>query len=209
MAKEETIAMVHHVCFPTDIFEIPGILNDDDMKKMLKYINKEYLERNYDENWQLGWDLHTKEEFKKLAKFIITLSKDLIKSKGFDAEDIKITDMWVNVLKPGESHPPHTHSNNYLTGVYYLHAEQASALCVFDPVRERDAIRPRKKWDDKGNSSTIMFQAIPNTAYIFPAWLNHWVPNNVSETNRISVSWNISLVGQVGEHHEFQSAEFK
>jgi hypothetical protein len=117
MAKEETMAMIHHVCYPTDIFEIPGVLNDDDMKMMMKYIN--------------------------------------------------------------------------------------------NPVTERDVIRPRKKWDDKHNSSILQFQSIPNTAYIFPSWLKHYVPPNISKSNRISISWNISLVGQVGEHHEFQSAEYK
>lgn len=209
MAKEETMAMIHHVCFPTDIFEIPGVLNNDDMKEMMTYINNQYSVRNYDENWQLGYDLHTRPEFEKLAKFLITLNKDLIKKNGYDVKDIRISDMWANILKPNETHPPHTHSNNFLSGVYYLHAEKASALLVFDPVTERDVIRPRKKWDDKYNSSILQFQSIPNTAYIFPSWLKHYVPPNTSNSNRISISWNISLVGQVGEHHEFQSAEYK
>ena len=28
--------------------------------------------------------------------------------------------MWSNVLKPGETHRPHTHSNNILSGVFYV-----------------------------------------------------------------------------------------
>jgi len=34
----------------------------------------------------------------------------------------------------------------------------------------------------------------------------HWVPVNKSTKNRISISWNIQIKGQIGEHHEFQSA---
>ena len=31
--------------------------------------------------------------------------------------------MWSNVLKPIETHPPHTHSNNFISGVYYVQAD--------------------------------------------------------------------------------------
>ena len=44
---------------------------------------------------------------------------------------------------------------------------------------------------------------------IFPSWLHHYVPPHTGETNRISISWNIQPIGQVGHHHQFQSAEFK
>ena len=207
---EETMSMIHHVCFPTDIFEIPNVLNDVDMKAMLKYIENQYATaKDGHENWQTGPDLHTKPEFEKLVRFLITTNKDLIKGKGYDVEDIKISDMWANILKPKEAHSPHTHSNNYLSGVYYLYAEKASALVVFDPVSERDVIKPRMFREDIFNSAALMFHSIPNTAYIFPSWLRHYVPPNVSERNRISISWNIQLKGQVGEHHDFQSAEYK
>ena len=63
--------------------------------------------------------------------------------------------------------------------------------------------------EDIFNSAALMFHSIPNTAYIFPSWLRHYVPPNVSERNRISISWNIQLKGQVGEHHDFKSAEYK
>ena len=47
---------------------------------------------------------------------------------------IEITGMWANKLKVGESHPPHTHSNNFLSGVYYLEAgENTSNIQFFDP----------------------------------------------------------------------------
>jgi len=36
----------------------------------------------------------------------------------------------------------------------------------------------------------------------------HYVPINKSKNNRISISWNIQLKGQLGEHHEFQSANY-
>jgi len=34
----------------------------------------------------------------------------------------------------------------------------------------------------------------------------HWVDPNLSNNNRISISWNIQIKGQMGEHHDLQSA---
>ena len=33
-----------------------------------------------------------------------------------------------------------------------------------------------------------------------------WVQQNKSNNKRISIAWNMQVKGQVGEHHEFQSA---
>ena len=209
MAKEKHLEMTHHVCFPTDIYEIPDVLNRDDMKSMLVLINSWWEDRGYDDNWQTNPDLHTLPEFEKLTKFILNLNKDLIKRKGYDVEDIKISDMWANVLRPGETHPIHTHSNNLLSGVYYLYSNQKSGIVFMDPVLSRDVITPKKIRHDSSNSAMLVFKSRPNTAIIFPSWLHHYVPPHTGETNRISISWNIQPIGQVGHHHQFQSAEFK
>ena len=39
--------------------------------------------------------------------------------------------MWANKLEKGDTHPPHTHSNNIFSGVYYL--EGGSEIQFFDP----------------------------------------------------------------------------
>ena len=52
----------------------------------------------------------------------------ILNIKGFN-----ITDMWSNVLKPGETHSFHTHSNNILSGVFYVDAKQTSGIMFTDP----------------------------------------------------------------------------
>ena len=37
----------------------------------------------------------------------------ICKTLEYSYDRLEITGMWANVLKPGESHPPHTHSNNF------------------------------------------------------------------------------------------------
>ena len=210
--------MIHHKCFAVDIFQVPDVLDKDIMQSMLLKINSLFQHRmdtdkqgktTAHNNWQTEHNLHTIPEFKKLSKFLIKLNTDLIRKKGYNVDSIRISDMWANVLRPGETHPIHTHSNNFLSGVYYLHSDEASSIIFADPVSARDVITPRKHENNTENSGMLVFKSIPNTAYIFPSWLKHYVPVHKGTMNRISISWNIQLVGQVGEHHEFQSAEFK
>ena len=58
------------------------------------------------------------------------------------------------------------------------------------------------------NASLLSYASKTNRAIFFPSWLPHWVQQNKSNNKRISIAWNMQVKGQVGEHHEFQSADF-
>ena len=79
-----------------------------------------------------------------------------------------------------------------------------------DPYRRpaADVIVPRKKTKTNENSNLLSYISKTNRLIIFPSWLLHWVPINESNRNRISISFNIQIKGQVGEHHEYQSGQF-
>ena len=112
--------------------------------------------------------------------------------------------MWSNHLRPGQSHPPHTHSNNLLSGVFYLNSEfPATPIQFFDPRVQSSVLAPRKE-PNKYNSNMVQFNCLPCTGYIFPAWLQHWVPP--TPVDRVSISWNILVRGQYGETETFQNA---
>ena len=201
--------MEHQKIFPTNLFLIEDFYNSD-TTSMKEYISDLWVNRDYDNNWQThSADLQKQVEFADFAKEIITANKTIIsKVMKYYAEDIVITDMWANVLKPGEMHPPHTHSNNFLSGVWYLESDGSAGIFFKDPRGEADVFVPRKSVANTDNSSIVSFVSMTNRAIIFPAWFQHWVPINRSKKNRISISWNIQIKGQLGEHHEFQSASF-
>jgi uncharacterized protein (TIGR02466 family) len=166
-----------------------------------------WANREYDNNWQTkSADLHKQKEFKSFASLVLTTTKKIIDTLDYDVEDIMITDMWANVLKDTELHPMHTHSNNFLSGTYYLQSDQKASIVFHDPRPAADVLVPRKKQTTLNNSSLLSYASKQNRAVIFPSWLPHWVQQNKSKTKRISIAWNIQVKGQVGEHHEFQSA---
>ena len=198
--------MEHQLIFPTNLFLIEDFYKSD-TTSMKKYISDLWVNRDYDDRWQTkSADLHKQKEFKEFAELVISTSKEILDELKYDVEDIVITDMWANVLKSGENHPAHTHSNNFLSGVYYLHSTQGASLMFRDPRPAADVIMPRVKESTITNASLLSYTSKQNRAIFFPSWLPHYVKPNKSTANRISIAWNIQLKGQVGEHHEFQSA---
>ena len=200
--------MEHQKVFPTNLFLIEDFYNFD-ITEMKKYISDLWVNRDYDDRWQTkSADLHKQKEFKKFAELVISTSKEILNELKYDVEDIVISDMWATVLKSAEHHPAHTHSNNFLSGTYYLHSDQGASIMFHDPRPAADVIVPRKKETTVANASLLSYASKQNRAVIFPSWLPHWVQQNKSKHKRISIAWNIQVRGQLGEHHEFQSADF-
>ena len=200
--------MEHQKIFPTNLFLVEEFYHSD-TNVMKKYIFDLWENRDYDNRWQTkSANLQKQKEFKEFTELVISTSKEILDKLKYDVEDIVITDMWANVLKSGENHPAHTHSNNFLSGVYYLHSSQGASIMFRDPRPAADVITPRKKETNVTNASLLRYASKQNRAIFFPSWLQHWVEPNKSTNNRISIAWNIQVKGQVGEHHEFQSANF-
>ena len=197
--------MEHHKLFPTNIF-----IQDDFFSKpkvLQKLIEKEYNNKNIT-NWQSKPDLLSKPSYREFVESVLKTNVNIIKKLNYEFESLVITDMWSNILKPGETHRPHTHANNFLSGVYYLNSDAETGIIFSDPRPAADVLVPRKKTKTNENSNLLSYISKQNRLIIFPSWLVHWVPINKSKRNRISISFNIQIKGQVGEHHEFQSAEY-
>ena len=207
--------MEHQKIFATNIFLLDNFIPQvtasevSTILTMKKYIGELWSERDYDDNWQTKLaNLQTKKEFKYFSDLIVKTGKDICNTLGYDVEDLIITDMWANVLKHNEHHPVHTHSNNFLSGTYYLQSDKGASIVFHDPRPAADVIVPRKKEKNTLNSSLLSYASTSNRAIFFPAWLPHWVQQNKSNNKRISIAWNKQVKGQVGEHDEFQSANF-
>ena len=116
-----------------------------------------------------------------------------------------------NILKSGETHPPHTHSNNFISGVFYVQAENNNdtpAINFLDPRGQTCVLQPQQKEYTKDNGTLYFFPAKINRMVLFPSWLQHYVPKNNSNDNRISIAFNVMLRGQVGQPSNFQTNNF-
>ena len=89
-------------CFPTSIHQIKMNISNHDQMQM-----RSYVERGVKDD-----TLHTISYFKSLTKIIDEVTKQILEESGYEFEKIEITNMWGNKLETGQTHPPHTHSNN-------------------------------------------------------------------------------------------------
>ena len=187
-------------CFPTTVGEFSYYPNDIEVKDMISHITT--TKKNHTLNTED--DLHTISYFDDFRNEVLNVSKIYMEDLKYEYDKLEITGMWANKLPVGEVHPPHTHSNNFLSGVYYLKASgDTSPIQFFDPRPQANVLRPRNEpiWE---NSSMLQFNSVTGMGFIFPAWLMHWVP--ATQNERISISWNILVRGNYGEPNTLQNA---
>ena len=198
-----------HKCFPTLIHEFKLDLDND---KMLDYVYgmKRSVVPGTNVSGPSQDDLHKLLIFKPLVDELTIIHDSILQNLEYEYDKLEITNMWANHLYSGDSHAPHTHSNNFLSGVYYLLGglfedtkTTTSPIQFFDPRPQAHVLRPRNK-PNQNNASMLSFNSVNCTGLIFPSWLQHWVPPTQHE--RISVSWNVLVRGHYGEPKTFQNA---
>ena len=201
--------------FPTCIYRFKHNFEQNQRKDMIDLITSESIIEKDNRNLkrlgsQENNQLHKNSVFKPLVDSILDSSHDVMEDLGYVYDSLQITNMWGNILKPNSSrsaHPPHTHSNNFLSGTFYLQSSsKTSPIIFFDPRPQASIMRPRKK-DELGNNlnaDQMSFDSQTGYGVIFPSWLQHWVPQTNEE--RISIAWNILPRGDYGEPNTLQNA---
>ena len=190
------VDVVQHKLFPTIVSEFEYNMSSDEHGIVLKELRLSKTRMIV----QTQDDLH-----KKLPSFkrkVFEVTEKICRESKYRYDTLEITGMWANMLKKGDSHPPHTHSNNVFSGVYYM--EDGAPIQFFDPRPQASVLHPNLEYTTFDNSSMIQFNSQKGMGLIFPSWLQHWVPT--TEKDRISISWNIILRGDYGQPHTLQNS---
>ena len=198
--------MKHDKLFSTHVYLFDNVIDSNSLLQIRKDITSSYNQTT--KNWQSKADLHKNKLYDKLTYKVVENTKKVFDSLYFEYQGFNITDMWSNVLKPGETHRPHTHSNNILSGVFYVDAKQTSGIMFTDPRPQAGVIQPDVTKQFVDNANVIKYDSMTNRMILFPSWLQHYVPTNETKSNRISIAFNVMLKGKVGSSEEYQSAEF-
>jgi uncharacterized protein (TIGR02466 family) len=123
---------------------------------------------------------------------IHTAAEGVLEFLRIGSSDLHITGCWANVSAPGAAHRTHTHPNNFLSGVYYVHVPpHANTVNFHDPRGQTAIIRPPVTELTAYNTDQVVLEIGTGTLLVFPAWLPHSVDANRSEDPRITVSFNI------------------
>ena len=144
------------------------------------------------QNWQTHQDLHERADFAELVQLIHLATKGVLEFLKAEPHPFEITGCWANVNPDGSPHVTHTHPNNYLSGVYYVRTGSgADRIRFVDPRKQTLLITPRFAERASTNSYEAFINVPEGRMVMFPAWLAHSVPHNVSGHERVSIAFNV------------------
>jgi uncharacterized protein (TIGR02466 family) len=133
------------------------------------------------------------ETFKEYARNVLRINFDT---------DFVMGSSWGTMTKPGEESSPHTHSNYYYSGCYYISDEPSAIHFSLGPSVYNYHERFMLRYIDNNvyNNNKIVYHPEKNEIIFFPAYLKHQISRNESDTNRYSVAFNIHPTGYYGLH---------
>lgn len=151
---------------------------------------------------QTGNDTHIldREQFSELKKDILEvvnvyLNEIIRPNKELSAY---ITQSWLNYSDPGEYHHKHNHSNSYLSGVFYINADEQHDK-IFFHKENYSQIKLYPKQKTVYNSDSWWLPVKTGDIVVFPSNLLHSVERTTSEKTRISLAFNTFLKGTIGD----------
>ena len=115
---------------------------------------------------------------------------------------IQLSNFWINICGKGGSNTPHTHSGSY-SGVFFIKVPKemkGGRFLFYRNFNEADLNSEEYMGDFKEGYKLQSYEypiiTIPpkeNTLIVFPAWVVHAVETNLSDEDRISLSFNFSV----------------
>ncbi|UWR22973.1 2OG-Fe(II) oxygenase family protein [Sulfitobacter sp. S190] len=139
----------------------------------------------------LGWRFPIfADVIKQLDRHVAAFAEDL--AFDLDGRTLKLEDIWINILPEGGIHTGHLHPHSVISGTTYVALpEGANAIKFEDPRLPMMMAAPGRRKDAPEELRTFSYvQPEPGEVLLWESWLRHEVPMNMSEDDRISVSFN-------------------
>jgi len=113
---------------------------------------------------------------------------------GFDLQGkkLKCNAFWINILPEGGTHSSHIHPHSVISGTTYVAMPAGtSALKLEDPRLAMMMLSPLRKKDAPQELQPFVYvKPEVGELLLWESWLRHEVPMNMSQEERISVSFN-------------------
>tara|TARA_R100000008_G_C3581439_1_gene168818 strand:- start:115 stop:981 length:867 start_codon:yes stop_codon:yes gene_type:complete len=164
------------------------------------------------------------EEIKEIKDYVLDCVYDYNKSMlGYEVEHWAFSQVWTSQKWPGHHHSPHIHPNSIISGIIHysevqdnLNLYNTEIIEQFPPTIFQERIElnqgdgvgsvtkvnqmwiPRdQEMIRRSKSFPISFK--PNHLILFPSWLPHYVPKNITPLARKCISMNIIPKHSLGE----------
>ena len=190
-----------HELFPEPVYfsRLERVLT----KKELRTINK-YKEKAYKNHGNLTsldkYVLENKalEDLKKdLNKEVINYFNEVVCTSNSIIP--YITQSWINYTEVNQFHHLHSHGNSYVSGVFYIAANQEVDTIRFDKRSSSEIILEVLKYNIF-NSNGWIRPVQTGDVLLFPSSLLHQVEPKKGMNTRISLSFNVFIKGKIGNN---------
>ena len=149
----------------------------------------------------LGWhspdldlkDTTVKNFFSKISPMIKEVSDDMCWDlKNFQA---KVTSCWSIINQKFASNAGHIHANSLISSAYYIDVGKNCGKIIFDDPRPGATIK-KGPYSAVGswNQGNVIVEPQTGLLVMFPSYLVHHVQPNMSEKERIILSFNLDVV---------------
>ena len=110
-------------------------------------------------------------------------------------EKVGISEIWSIINKKGTFNTSHNHPGSYLSAAYYVKApDECGDIHFFDPNEIKKFNSPPIENRTELSASGFSIRAQEGSLLIFPSYLYHDVGKNLSNEDRIVISFNVSIL---------------
>ena len=155
--------------------------------------DKDGVDRSNQHGWHSNVGMHLRKEFNKITNAINNAQKKISIEEGYDSNwPLVIESMWANVSPKYAYNNFHTHPNSLWSGVYYVQCPKDCGKIRFSnrscndvqPIYNKDKELSPHQWD------FMYHEPFEGRLILFPSNLGHDVQQNLSDVERISISFN-------------------
>lgn len=109
-----------------------------------------------------------------------------------DGRELKLEDIWINILPEGGIHTSHIHPHSVVSGTTYVAIPQEGSAIKFEDPRSQMMMAAPARLPDAREEMRQFIYVAPEVGdvLLWESWLRHEVPMNMSEEDRISISFN-------------------
>lgn len=196
MAEDELWKAACSALFPTPLFSF-NLNNYQELNQQLLEVIYQIkaMDPGHVASNVLGW--HSKINLFEIARFqpfkqlVDKAVSECAEALGYGKVKISAANCWVNISPKYASNKIHDHANCLFSGVYYVKTpKNCGNLMFYDPRSARTFYKPNVPNFTPYTADAVAYAVEEGALLIFPSWLKHGVEPNMSDEDRISISFN-------------------
>lgn len=145
-----------------------------------------------------GWqssDLFYRNE-KSFSRFYNYIESSIHSALSHHTVKFRMNNMWININRKNNHNTAHQHPHSHVSGVFWVKTPENCGDIVFESPHYFDQyiniFTLNSDFSNNTNCSfNYTFYAREGNMLLFPSPLRHWVQENTSDEDRISISFNL------------------